>query len=320
MRAILCRRPVKPGELRVEDVPLPAVAEYTLLVKVHAASANPVDMFHLSPAGYLQRGFKPTGVGTDFAGVVEQVGSKVTQFKPGDRVFGAARGAFAEYLTVAEGAGVVATPAGVSHADAGTLAVAGSTALQAIRDHGRMENGHRVLVNGASGGVGTFAVQVARALGGEVTAVCSTRNVELVRSIGAATVIDYTREDFARRGERYDLIVDVAGSHPLSVCMRLLNPGGIFVGVGASALQHTGGGTFRALAHLARVRLAASSNVKIFVARVRKDDLSFLGELVAAGRVKPVIETTYDLSGAGDALTRISEGHLRGKLAIAVAA
>ena len=318
MRAVVCRKPSKPAELRVEEVPRPAVAEDALLVKVHASSANPYDMFHLSPVGYAQRGFKPGGAGTDFAGVVEEVGAGVTRFKLGDEVFGAARGAFAEYLTVAETAGVVAKPSGASFADAGTLAVAGSTALQAVRDHGRIQPGHRVLVNGGSGGVGTFAVQIAAALGGDVTAVCSTRNLDMVRSIGANTVIDYTKEDFSQRPERYDLIVDVAGSHSLSECRRLLNPGGVFVCVGAAAIQHLKGGSFRALAHLARVRLASSSDVKIFVGKIRKDDLSFLGELVASGRVKPVIEQTYDLAGAGEALRRVSEGHLRGKLAIAV--
>lgn len=323
MRAIVCRKPVEPGELQVANVPRPAVADDALLVKVHASSANPVDTFQLSWVAHLLRRFRPAGVGSDFAGVVEAVGAKVTKFKVGDEVFGDARGALAEYLTVAEGAGVVAKPAGVSFADAGTLGVAGSTALQAVRDHGRIQRGERVLVNGASGGVGTFAVQIAKAMGGDVTAVCSTRNVELVRSIGADAVIDYTKEDFTRRGERYDLILDIAGSHPLSDCLRLLNQGGRFVGVGASAIQHGDGGSFRALAHLGRIRLASSRrsdrSVTIFITKVRKEDLAFLGELVASGRVKPVIERTYELAAAGEALTRIEEGHLRGKLAISIA-
>jgi len=318
MRAVVCRRPARPGELHVEDVPRPAVADDALLVRVRASSANPVDLFDVSTVAYLMRGFKPTGAGADFAGIVEEVGPRVKEFRAGDEVFGAARGAFAEYLTVAESAGVVAKPAAVSLADAGTLAVAGSTALQAMRDHGRIQPGHHVLVNGASGGVGTFAVQIAKALGGKVTAVCSTRNVDLVRSIGADVVVDYTKEDFAGRGERYDLIVDVAGSHSLSECVGLLTEGGVFVGVGASAIQHDKGGTFRALAHLARVRIASSSNVKIFVAKLRKEDLSFLGELVASGRVRPVIERTYGLEEAPLALERISEGHLQGKLAVAI--
>ena len=323
MRAIVSHKPANPADLRIEQVARPSIAGDALLVKVLASSANPVDLFQLSAAGYMLRGFRPGSVGTDFAGVVEEVGATVTAFRAGDEVFGAARGAFAEYLTVQETAGVVRKPAGVSFADAATLAVAGCTALQAVRDHGNMKSRDRVLVNGASGGVGTFAVQVAKALGGEVTAVCSTRNVELARSIGADAVIDYTNEDFVRRGERYDVIVDVAGSHPLSECLRLLNRGGAFVGVGASAIQHRTAGSFRALAHLARIRLASSRgsgrSVAIFIAKVRKDDLAFLGELVASGRVKPVIERTYDLEDAGAALARIDEGHLRGKLGIAIA-
>ena len=323
MRAIVCHKPANPADLGVEQVARPSVAANVLLVKVHASSANPVDLFQLSAAGYLLRRFRPAGVGTDFAGVVEEVGSRVTMFRVGDEVFGAAPGAFAEYLTVQETAGVVLKPPGVSFADAATLAVAGCTALQAVRDHGNMKSGDRVLVNGASGGVGTFAVQVAKALGGEVTAVCSTGNVELVRSIGAGAVIDYTNDDFTRRDERYDLIVDVAGSHRLSKCLPLLNYGGTFVGVGASAIQHRKGGSLRALAHLARIRLASSRrtdrSVAIFIAKVRKDDLALLGELVESARVKPVIERTYDLEDAGAALARIDEGHLRGKLGIAIA-
>jgi NADPH:quinone reductase-like Zn-dependent oxidoreductase len=325
MRAVVCHRPTRPGALRVEEFDRPVVGDGEVLVRVHASSANPLDMFHLSPVSYVQRGFKPAIVGTDVAGVVEEVGRNVSVFKPGDELFGAARGAFAEYVSVSpDKGGVVRKPAGVSFADAGTLAVAASTALQALRDHGRMESGKRVLVNGASGGVGTFAVQIAKVLGGDVTAVCSKRNVDMVRSIGADSVVDYTQEDFALRGERYDLIVDVAGSHPLGECMRLLNGGGAFVCVGASATQHGKGGSWRALARLARIRLASSRKddrtVAIFIAKLRKEDLEFLGDLVANGRVKPVIERTFDLAGAAEALARIDEGHLQGKLAIAVVA
>ena len=322
MQAIVCHGPTSPAGLRVEEVDRPAVGASEVLIRVHASSANPVDMFHLSAVGHLQRGLKPAVVGTDVAGTVEEVGPEVTKLRPGDEVFGAARGAFAEYVTAPEGRNLVRKPAAMSFADAGTLAVAASTALQALRDHGHVEPGQRVLVNGASGGLGTFTVQIARALGAEVTAVCSTRNVELVHSLGAATVIEYTKEDFTRRGERYDVIVDVAGSHPLSECLKLLNHGGAFVGVGASAIQHSRGGALRALAHLARVRMAAGRNsersVAIFIAKLRPEDLEFIGDLVATGRVKPVIEETYDLAHAGQALVRMDEGHLRGKLAIAI--
>lgn len=322
MRAVVCHGPTDPAGLHVEDVPRPALDADRVLIRVRASSANPVDLFHLSTIGYLQRRFKPAVVGTDVAGIVEEVGRGVTTFRPGDEVFGAARGAFAEYVSAPEDGRVVHKPAGVSFADAGTLAVAASTALQALRDHGRMKSGQRVLINGGSGGVGTFLVQIAKALGGDVTAVCSSRNVDMMRSLGADTVIDYTKEDFARRGERYEVMVDVAGSHPLSECMALLTPGGAFVAVGASAIQHGKGGSFRALARLASIRIASARkgdrSISIFIAKLRREDLEFLGDLVATGRVKPVIERTYDLSGAGEALSRINEGHLQGKLAITI--
>jgi NADPH:quinone reductase-like Zn-dependent oxidoreductase len=322
MRAVVCRRPTTPAEVRVEELARPAARAGELLIRVHAASANPVDMFHISSVAYLQRGFKPAVLGTDVAGVVEQVGSGVTRFRADDEVFGAARGSFAEYVTAPEDGQVVRKPAAVSFADAGTLAVAATTALQALRDHGRLKSGQRVLINGASGGVGTFTVQIAKALGAEVTAVCSARNVDLVRSIGADVVVDYTKEDFAQRAERYDVFVDIAGTHPLAECLELLNRGGAFVAVGASGIQHGKGGSLRALSRLARIRMAspgrAGRTVTTFIAKLRRQDIEFLGDLVASGRVKPVIEQTYDLDHAGEALARIDEGHLRGKLAIAV--
>jgi NADPH:quinone reductase-like Zn-dependent oxidoreductase len=323
MRAIVCHRPSSPAELRVEELDRPATPADGLLVRVRASSANPVDLFQLSPVAHLQRGFKPARVGTDFAGVVEAVGGGVTGFKVGDEVFGAARGAFAEYVSVAQSAGVVRKPAGVAFEDAGTLAVAGSTALQSLTDHGHLERGQRVLVNGASGGVGTFAVQIAKALGAEVTAVCSPRNVDLVRSLGASRVIDYTDEDFTKMGERYDLLVDVAGNRSWSECRSVLVSGGSYVGVGAAAIQHGRGGSLRALGHFASVALvSARSGYRVrtlFIAKLRKDDLAVLGELVAQGRVRPVIERSYPLAAAGEALDRINQGHLRGKLAIRIA-
>ncbi len=259
-------------------------------------------------------------VGTDFAGTVEEVGRNVTAFKPGDEVFGAARGAFAEYVSVAaNAAGVVRKPAGVSFEDAATLAVAGSTALQALRDHGRVQSGQRVLVNGGSGGVGTFAVQIARAFGAEVTAVCSPRNVELDRGLGAGTVIDYTREDFTESGKRYDLMLDIAGSHSFGDCTRVLGRGATYVLVGAAAVQHGKGGTRRALGRFLGARLgsiASGHRAVTFMAKLRNDDLEFLGVLVASGRVKPVIERTYELADVPEALRRIDEGHNQGKLAI----
>jgi NADPH:quinone reductase-like Zn-dependent oxidoreductase len=322
VRAVVCRRPASPGELELADLDRPAVLDDGLLVRVHASSANPVDLFTLSPAGHLLRRRRPLIVGTDFAGTVEALGTRVTAFRPGDEVFGAARGSFAEYVMVAANGGVVRKPAGVSFEDAATLAVAGSTALQALRDHGRVQSGQRVLVNGGSGGVGTFAVQIARAFGAEVTAVCSPRNVELVRGLGARTVIDYTREDFTRSGKRYDLMLDVAGNRSWWECTRVLDRGAAYVGVGTAGIQHGKGGMRRVLAHFLDVRLASIGGgrrvVALWIARLRKDDLEFLGRLVESGRVKPVIERTYELADVPEALRRIDEGHTQGKLAILV--
>src|SRR5712691_201389 len=322
MRAVVCRRPGSPGELEVIELDRPAVPDDGLLVRVSASSANPVDLFALSPVGHLLRGRRPVVVGTDFAGIVEATGKNVTSFEPGDEVFGGGRGSFAEYIAIAASGGVVRKPAGVSFEDAATLPVAASTALQAVRDHGRVQSGQRVLVNGASGGVGTFAVQIARSFGAEVTAVCSTRNVDLVREIGAGTVIDYTRDDFTRSGERYDLMLDVAGNRSWSECTRVLGKGATYVGVGAAGVQHAKGGSRAALAHFLEVRLASIGSgrrvVAVFIAKLKKDDLEFLGRLVESRRVKPLIERSYELADAPEALRRMDEGHTQGKVAIVV--
>jgi len=322
MRAVVCRRPSAPGELEVAELDRPAVTDDGLLVRVHASSANPVDLYALSPVGHILRRRRPVVVGTDFAGTVEAIGRRVTAFEPGDEVFGAARGSFAEYVSIAASGGVVRKPPGVSFQDAATLPVAASTALQALRDHGRIEIGQRVLVNGASGGVGTFAVQIARSFGAEVTAVCSTRNVDLVRAIGAGMVIDYTRDDFTCSGERYDLMLDVAGNRSWSDCTRMLGKGATYVGVGAAGVQHGKGGSRAAVAHFLEMRLLSIGSgrrvVALFIAKLRKDDLEFLGRLVESRRVKPVIERSYELAGIPEALRRIDEGHAQGKLAIVV--
>jgi NADPH:quinone reductase-like Zn-dependent oxidoreductase len=322
MKAVVCQRPASPGELEIKEFDRPAVPDDGLLVRILASSANPVDLFALSPVGHLLRRRRPVVVGTDFAGIVEATGKNVTAFEPGDEVLGAGRGSFAEYIGIAASGGVVRKPAGVSFEDAATLPVAASTALQALRDHGRVQSGQRVIVNGASGGVGTFAVQIARSLGAEVTAVCSTRNVDLVGAIGAGTVIDYTRDDFTRTGERYDLMLDVAGNRSWSECTRVLAKGATYVGVGAAGVQHGKGGSRAALTHFLEVRLASIGSgrrvVPLFIAKLRKDDLEFLGRLVESGRVKPVIDKRYDLADVADALAHIEMGHLRGKLVILI--
>ena len=321
MKAIVSERPGKPGNLRLKEINRPEVPEDGVLVRVHASSANPVDLFATSIAGYLMGGRKPSVLGTDFAGVVEAVGANITEFRPGDEVFGGASGAFAEYVVARRS--IAHKPAGVSFADAGTVGVAASTALQALRNHGRIERGQKVLINGASGGVGTFAVQIARALGGEVTAVCSPRNVETARSLGASHVIDYTKEDYTRLPERYDLMIDVAGSHSFRTNARLLKPAGTFVLTGLAAVQHSRGGLVRVLGRFGGAKLGSmmgTRRVGLFITQMNREDLDFLGGLLASGEVKPVIEKTYSLAEAGAALSYMNEGHARAKVAISIGA
>jgi NADPH:quinone reductase-like Zn-dependent oxidoreductase len=323
MKAAVCRRPTSIGALTITDIEVPPVSEDSVLVRVHASSVNPVDLFALTPVAHLQRGRKPAIVGTDFAGTVESVGRRVTQYRPGDEIFGGVRGAFAEYAAAAEDGAVARKPAGVSFEDAGTLAVAGTTALQAIRDHGRVAGGQRVLINGASGGVGTFAVQIAKAFGAEVTAVCSTRNVELVRGLGADHVVDYMRDDITRSAGDFDLMVDIAGNRSWSECARLLKRGGTFVGVGAAGVQHGSGGARRLIRHLLDLRIRSiggGRKVVIFIAKLNRPDLETLGELVESGRMKPVIDRRYDVSRVAEALGYLDEGHSMGKVAISISA
>jgi len=324
MRAIVCEKPGPVAGLAVSEIASPAVADGAVLVRVRDSSANPVDLFPTSRLGNLanskQRGLV---LGTDFAGTVEAVGKDVTEFRAGDEVFGGARGAFAELMCVPEKGAIAHKPAGVTSEQAGTVAVAATTALQALRTHGGLEAGQSVLINGASGGVGTFAVQIACALGAQVSAVCSTRNVDVVRALGGRTIVDYTREDFTRADERYDLIVDVAGSHSLRECRRVMAPRGTFVGVGAAGVQHGRGGGWRAIGHFLGTRIASIGRsqkvVVLFICKLNKDDLGFLGELIASGKVTPVIDRRYELREVGAALSYLNEGHARAKIAISVA-
>ena len=320
MNAVVCEGPGSPDVLNMGEIDKPAVPDDGVLVRVHAASANPVDLFPLSRMGYISRLMRPQVLGTDFAGTVASVGKSVTQFHPGDEVFGGAPGAFAEYLCVGEKGPLARKPANLTFEQAAAVPVAAITALQALRNHGRIQRGQKVLINGASGGVGTFGVQIARSFGAEVTAICSTRNVDMVRSIGADTVIDYTRDDFTRSGQRYDLMLDIAGSHSLSECRRILNPTATFVGVGAAALQHLKGGVRRALGHIVRTRFSSIGGsqkvVALFIAKLNKEDLTVLRELLEAGRVTPVIDRRYELSGVPEALHYLTEGHARAKIVI----
>jgi NADPH:quinone reductase-like Zn-dependent oxidoreductase len=308
-------------ELREVDKPVPADEE--LLVRVRAASVNPADWYGVTGtpfAGRVQMGLrrpKERALGVDYAGTVEAVGKDVTQFRPGDEVFGGRNGAFAEYLCAREDRAVVPKPANVTFEQAAAVPIAAITALQGLRDKGHLQPGQKVLINGASGGVGTFAVQIAKALGAEVTGVCSTRNVELVRSLGADHVVDYTQEDFTRSDQRYDLMLDIAGSRSWSECRRVLTPAATLVVVGAPK----GNRLLGPLSHVIKVRLAAvrgSQKVVFFIAKLIKPDMEVLRELLESGKVKPVIDRRYGLSEIADAFRYLGEGHCRAKVVITV--
>ena len=326
MKAILCRRPGRPDVLELEEIDRPLIADDDVLVRVHASSINPVDFFPLSRVAYTARllggrfNAKPVVLGTDFAGTVESVGKSVTEFKPGDEVFGGKdRATFAEYVSIAAKGAVVAKPANVTFEQAAGVPVAAITALQALRDHGRVRQGQRVVINGASGGVGSFAVQIAKAFGAHVTAVCSPRNVETARALGADRVIDYTREDFTRGGDSYDLIVDIAGNHSWSACKRVLAPTGIMVAAGGSA--HTVWGGNSTIRHLIGVRLASirgTRKVALFIAKLNKADLLVLQKLLMEGKIVPIIDRCYELHRVPEAFNYMGEGHAKGKIIINV--
>jgi NADPH:quinone reductase-like Zn-dependent oxidoreductase len=324
MKAIVYDRYGSPDVLELRDVEKPVAADDEVLVRVHATSVNPVDWHTMTGWPYLVRMMgglrtpKSKRLGVDFAGTVEAVGKDVTHFQPGDEVFGGRNGAFAEYVCVREERAVAPKPASLTFEQAAAVPVAALTALQGLRDKGQVQPGQKVLINGASGGVGTFAVQIAKALGAEVTGVCSTRNVDLVQSLGADRVIDYTREDFTRSEERYDLMLDVAGGRSWSECSRVLTPEATVVQVGGPKLNRLTGVSLR---HLARTRLASmvgSRKVVLFLAKMPKEDLLFLHELLEAGKVTPVVDRRYELSEIAEALAYLGEGHARGKVVVTV--
>lgn len=307
--------------MRLEDTAIPSVPDDGVLVRVHAASVNPVDMFPVSRAGYLMRRFsrepKRVVLGTDLAGVVEAVGKSVTKFHSEDRVFGAKRGAYAEYVCIPETGPMTMIPAKLSFEQAAAVPVAAATALQAVRDHGRVEPGQRILINGASGGVGTFAIQIAKAFGAEVTGVCSASKVELARSLGADHVIDYTKEDFTLSGLRYDVLLDIAASHSWSECKRVLEPKATYVLIGAAAVQHQS--SWRGLARFGTVRLGsigASQRAAMYITRMNQADIEVLRDLIQAGKVTPVIDRCYRLDEIAKAFRYFDEGHARGKIVI----
>lgn len=324
MQAIQQRCYGAPDVLALEQIAKPVPADDEVLVKVHAAAVNPLDWHSVKGWPYIMRidgGFgapKDPRVGVDFAGTVEAVGKQVTRFKPGDEVFGGRGGAFAEYVVVRESRAIAHKPPNLTFEQAAAMPVAAVTALQGLRDQGRIEAGQKVLINGASGGVGTFAVQIAKAYGAEVTGVCSTRNIELVRSIGADHVIDYTQEDFTERPERYDLILDNVGNHSALALRHALKPNGIVVIVGAPK-RDPWIGMFWGIIGGHLLSWLVDEQFNFFIARLNHDDLAVLADLARTGKLTPVIDRYYALGEVPAAIGYLGQWHARGKVIVRVA-
>jgi NADPH:quinone reductase-like Zn-dependent oxidoreductase len=315
-----------PDVLQLEEIDKPVPADDQVLVRVRAASVNPLDWHYMEGTPYIVRLLdfgllkpKVTRLGVDMAGQVEAVGKNVTDFKPGDEVFGQKFGAFGEYVCVKADRALVVKPAGVTFEQAAALPVAAITALQGLRDKGKVQPGQKVLINGASGGVGTFAVQLAKMMGAEVTGVCSGRNVELVRSLGADHVIDYTKEDYTKNGQRYDVMLDNVVNHSFSENMGVLNPQGKYVMIGGGGPEDQGFiGPLILPIKSALLRRFVTQEVGFMMADVTKNDLTYLAELVQSGKMKVVIDKTYPLSQLPDAMRYLETGRARGKVVVTV--
>jgi len=317
------------ANLKLEEVEKPVPNDDQILVRVRAASVNPYDWHFIEGTPKIMRAMgvglrkpKDTRVGVDFAGTVEAVGKNPAaagQFKPGDEVFGGKGGAFADYVCPRAGRAVALKPANITFEQAASVNIAGITALQALRDKGKVQSGQKVLINGASGGVGTFAVQIAKSLGADVTGVCSTRNVDLVRSLGADHVIDYTKEDFTKSGQRYDVILDNVGTQPLVSFRRVLIPKGKYVMIGGGGPNDQGliGPLFRPIQAML-LSPFVSQEMGMFIADTNQKDLAVLADLMQSGKVKPVIDRTYKLSEVPAAIAYLEQGHARGKVVITV--
>jgi NADPH:quinone reductase-like Zn-dependent oxidoreductase len=317
MKAIVYTKYGPPDVVQYTEVEKPAPKDDEVLIKIHAASVNAYDWHFLTADIFLIRLMgggllKPqyTRLGTDIAGQVEAAGKDIKRFRPGDEVYGMVQGGFAEYACAHE-KGLALKPSNLSFEETAAVPMAGVTALQGLRDAGQVQPGQKVLIYGASGGVGTFAVQIAKFLGAEVTAVCSTRNLEAARSIGADHVIDYTGEDFTKSGQQYDLILAVNGYHPLSAYKRALTPRGIYVMAGGTQAQ-----IFQAMLMGPMMSEKGGRKMGGLSAKASQKDLAYLNELLEEGRVVPVIDRRYPLSEAAEALRYIGEGHARGKIVI----
>ena len=321
MDAFTYERYSLPRELELREVEVPVVEAGGLLVRIHAASVNPFDWHMVTGVPYIARAAiglrrpKRARLGVDFAGTVEAVGEGGSDFAPGDEVFGGKTGAFAEYVSVPADGAVARKPGNVTFEQAAAVPMAGVTALQALRDKGAIQPGNKVLVNGASGGVGTFAVQIAKAFGAEVTGVCSPRNVDNASALGADHVIDYAKEDFTRGGHRYDLILDVAFNRSWNEYRRVLAAEGVLIGVGGPKTNRWVGAMGRRM----RVGLAArfgSRKAPFFLADLNKEDLLVLKRLIEDGQVTPFVERQYELAELPEALDYVAQGHARGKIVV----
>ena len=323
MKAIVYEKYGSPDVLQLKDVEKPTPKDDEVLIKIHAASVNAYDWHFLTADIFLIRLMgggllkpKNTRLGADMAGRIETVGKNVKQFRPGDEVFGDmaghGNGSFAEYVSAPESTFAL-KPANLSFDEAAAVPMAAITALQGLRDEGKIHSGQKVLINGASGGVGTFAVQLAKYFGAEVTAVCSTRNLDQARSIGADHVIDYIKEDFTQSGLQYDLILAANGYHPLSAYKRALTPKGIYVMAGGSMAQ-----IFEAMLLGSWMSKTGGKKMGGVSTKPNQEDLIFMKDLLEAGKVVPVIERRYPLSETAEALRYLGEGHARGKIVITV--
>src|SRR6266516_635260 len=312
--------------LKLENIEKPVPTDDQLLVRVRAASLNPYDWHFIEGTPYIMRAMgvglrkpKDTRVGVDFAGTVEAVGKNVTNFKPGDEVFGGKGGAFAEYVCPRANRAVALKPANITFEQAASVNIAGITALQGLRDKGKVRSGQKVLINGASGGVGTFAVQIAKFFGANVTGVCSTRNVDMVKSLGADQVIDYTKEDFAKGSERYDVILDNVPNHSLSEIRRILTPTGKYVMIGGGGPNDNRWiGPFGRVIYTLLLSPFVSHQMGMMLADANQKDLTILADLMQSGKVKPVIDRTYRLDQVAEAMRYLEQGHARGKVVITV--
>lgn len=325
MRAVMFRCYGSSQVLRVEQVARPVPADNEVLVRVHAAAVNPLDWHYMRGEPYIMRLMgsgigapEDPRVGVDFSGTVESVGNAVTRFKPGDAVFGGKSGALGEYVAVRQDRALAIKPDNISFEQAAAVNIAAITALQALRDKGGVKAGQTVLINGASGGVGTYAVQIAKVLGAEVTGVCSTRNVELVRSLGADHVIDYKQQDFTQLGQRYDVIIDNVGNHPLLDRRRALKPGGTLVMVGGESDDPWLGPASDPLKAMFLAPFI-DEEMTMILADSKQEDLNLLSDLMRAGKLTPVIDRRFTFDQAADAIEYLETGRARGKVVVSVA-